>query len=112
MLCWVQEATRERRAANAALVAERRAAGAMSSTYNGVSWYRKYQQWAARVRMGGARRTLGYFDDEAEAAKAVDKALVATGRDGEDLDVLPPVEEMFSADSLDESAKIPLAKPK
>ena len=26
---------------------------------------------------------MGYFDDEAEAAKAVDKALVAAGRDGE-----------------------------
>ena len=84
VLCWVQEATRERRAANAALVAERRAAGARSSSiYNGVWWDKNEQQWKATLRMGGVKRALGYFDDEAEAAKAIDRALVAAGRDGE-----------------------------
>ena len=56
------------------------------------------------------------FLDAAEAAAGgrgrPPRAWKPTGRDGEDLDVLPPVEEMFSADSLDESAKIPPAKPK
>ena len=72
------------RAANAARVAERRAAGARSSSiYNGVSWHKKWQQWQATLNKGGVMRHLGFFDDEAEAAKAVDRALVAAGRDGE-----------------------------
>ena len=84
MLCWVQEATRATRAANAALVDERRAAGATSSsTYNGVSWDKNHQRWHAQIKMGGQGRSLGHLDDEAEAAKAVDRALVAAGRDGE-----------------------------
>ena len=51
--------------------------------YNGVVWDKKWQQWKARLTSGGVERNLGYFDDEAEAAKAVDKALVTAGRDGE-----------------------------
>ncbi len=82
----MQEATRAARAANAALVAERRAAGARSSTYNGVSWAKSKQQWQAQHSdINGCVLVvhLGHFDDEAEAAKAVDKALEAAGRDGE-----------------------------
>jgi hypothetical protein len=41
-----------------------------SSPYLGVSWYKSGSKWTAHIR----NRTLGYFFDEAEAAKAYDAA--------------------------------------
>jgi len=40
------------------------------------------------------------------------KAWKPTGRDGEDVDVLPPVEEIFPEGCRDETAKIPPVKPR
>ena len=40
------------------------------------------------------------------------KAWKPTGRDGEDVDVLPPMEELFAEGVADELAKIPPAKPR
>jgi hypothetical protein len=56
------------------------------------------------------------FLDPAEATAAgrgrPAKSWKPTGRDGEDVDVLPPIEKVFPADPGDEMAKIPPAKPR
>jgi hypothetical protein len=56
------------------------------------------------------------FLDTAEAAAAgrgrPPKAWKPTGRDGEDVDVLPPVEELFSEGDGNEMDKFPPAKPR
>lgn len=43
-----------------------------SSKYKGVSWHKKNQKWRAQI--GKKRHSLGYFDNEIDAAKAYDKA--------------------------------------
>ena len=47
-----------------------------TSKYKGVSRFRYYKQWKwrARIKVNGIQRVLGYFDDEAEAARAYDEA--------------------------------------
>lgn len=57
-------ATRRQNAAN------RRPRG--KSRYLGVSWHRPMQRWIAKIRVGEKNYHIGYFIDEAEAAKARD----------------------------------------
>jgi hypothetical protein len=45
-----------------------------ASKYKGVYWKKDTKKWAACIKKGGKRKHLGYFDDEAEAAKAYDDA--------------------------------------
>jgi hypothetical protein len=45
-----------------------------SSTYRGVSWNKRDNIWAAYIHYDGKQRSLGYFEDEEEAARAYDKA--------------------------------------
>lgn len=52
----------------------RRIARNNTSGFIGVSWYRRYRKWVASVRVGGISKTLGYFDDPIDAAKARDLA--------------------------------------
>jgi hypothetical protein len=59
--------------------AQDRAAAAASerqgpSTFVGVSWFKKNHRWAATISHDGKKQHLGYFDDEQEAAQAVDTA--------------------------------------
>ena len=42
------------------------------SKFVGVSWDKSWCKWMARIYHGGKRQHLGYFDDEHEAARAVD----------------------------------------
>jgi hypothetical protein len=45
-----------------------------ASLYKGVSWYRRYGKWQAHITIGGKRRSVGYFTNETEAARAYDAA--------------------------------------
>jgi hypothetical protein len=78
-----------------------------------------------RRRLKTGRSTVAGFLSELEDKGFLDPAEVAasgrgrppkawkpTGRDGEDVDVLPPVEELFPEGSRTESSKIPPANPR
>ena len=43
-----------------------------SSKYRGVGWNKGHDQWQAQIKVAGENEILGYFDDEAEAARAYD----------------------------------------
>jgi hypothetical protein len=44
------------------------------SKFVGVSWDKKRRKWKAQISHDGKNQNLGYFDDEREAARAVDTA--------------------------------------
>lgn len=44
------------------------------SKYRGVGWHKRDKLWYARIRIEGKRKTLGYFKDELDAAKAYQEA--------------------------------------
>jgi len=52
----------------------RKAAGV--SEYLGVSWYAPSSKWRAKIVTDRRQKHLGYFDDEAAAAKAYDAAAI------------------------------------
>ena len=45
-----------------------------SSRFKGVCWHKGRKKWSPRICFNGKRKTIGYFDDEIEAAKAYDEA--------------------------------------
>jgi hypothetical protein len=47
-----------------------------TSKYVGVSWNKQYQKWKAAISVHGTKKPLGLFDDEVEAARAVNAAQV------------------------------------
>jgi hypothetical protein len=51
-----------------------------SSKYRGVSWRKDKSQWEAQIKVAGKLEHLGYFDDEAEAARAFDTRAAELGR--------------------------------
>eukprot|EP01046_Picozoa_sp_COSAG06_P066341 COSAG06_NODE_16693_length_986_cov_1.698985_1_plen_194_part_10 len=55
-------------------VAKRRKKGVPTSDFVGVCWNKKDRKWVAYIYRDGKRQHLGYFDDEREAARAVDTA--------------------------------------
>ena len=44
-----------------------------TSKYKGVSWNTRREKWYAQIQVNKKKRPLGYFADEAEAARAYDK---------------------------------------
>lgn len=45
-----------------------------NSPYKGVFLHRQSGRWNARIRHSGRQHSLGYFDDQVDAARAYDKA--------------------------------------
>jgi SHAQKYF class myb-like DNA-binding protein len=53
-----------------------------SSEYRGVNWHRSTQKWHSQIQFKNAKKHLGLFDDEKEAAKRYDEeARVLQGKD-------------------------------
>ena len=44
-----------------------------SSIYKGISWFKRDKKWQAHIQLNGKRKNLGYFDDEIEAVKTLNK---------------------------------------
>jgi len=44
------------------------------SKYKGICWHKHIRKWQAQICYGGKHKTVGYFVDETEAAKAYDNA--------------------------------------
>ena len=55
-------------------VAKRQKKCVTRSEYVGVSWQKQNRKWKAQISHDGKTQHLGYFDDEHEAARAVDTA--------------------------------------
>ena len=47
-----------------------------SSKYRGVYWYKRDQNWIARIRVNGTRYVIGHFNSEVEAGEAYQQELV------------------------------------
>lgn len=47
-----------------------------SSKYKGVAWVKNCRKWWAYINLHGKRTSLGYFNDETEAAMAYDAAAI------------------------------------
>lgn len=62
------------RLASVANQANRRPLEGCTSIYKGVGWNKEEGRWRARIALGPVRTTLGFFDEEADAAKAYDEA--------------------------------------
>jgi len=45
-----------------------------TSRFKGVSWHKRDEKWDAKINKHGKRYHLGYFTDEADAARAYDRA--------------------------------------
>jgi hypothetical protein len=52
----------------------RRSTRQTSSRYRGVTWNKERRKWRAAISAGGKYRSLGFFADEDEAARAYDDA--------------------------------------
>ena len=50
-----------------------------TSRFRGVCWHKCHKKWAAIITLAGKLKHLGYFDDEAEAAKTRDQAAIQYG---------------------------------
>ena len=63
-----------------AVCAELRTLPRFAPKFWGVAWDKRKRRWAARYRdADGKTRTIGYFDDQEEAAHAVNAAIRAAG---------------------------------
>ena len=61
-----------------------------TSLFRGVCWHKSHKKWAAIITLAGKLKHLGYFDDEAEAAKTRDQAAIQYGFNPEALNQPKP----------------------
>ena len=47
-----------------------------TSTYKGVSWFKRDKRWKAQIRINTKLKHLGYFTSEIDAAKSYNKAAI------------------------------------
>ena len=52
----------------------RKPRGACSSRFKGVYWHKASKKWSARIKHQAKQHSLGYFDDERDAARAYNVA--------------------------------------
>ena len=52
-----------------------------TSRFRGVCWNRKERMWRAKIRIAGAPKYIGTYDDETEAARAYDSVIRAQNLD-------------------------------
>lgn len=45
-----------------------------TSGHKGISWFKQYEKWRARINIYGKEHHLGYFEQKIEAIKAVQQA--------------------------------------
>lgn len=69
--CNLREATKSQNAHNM------RSNLGVTSSYKGVSWYKRDSTWEAKIKTDGQYRFLGRFADEEAAARAYDAAALA-----------------------------------
>lgn len=74
--CNLRSATRSQNNVNRAKQATY-AGKPTTSRFKGVTWDREKRCWRAAMRVGGRPKRLGRFDDEVEAARAYDRAILA-----------------------------------
>jgi hypothetical protein len=85
-----------------------------SSRFWGVTWNREKKKWRAQIKSAdGKYRHIGYFDDEEEAARAVNRAIRDAGLEGkrqmnavDATGALVPKEPGVSAPRRDRSAVV------
>jgi hypothetical protein len=56
------------------LVNSKKRSDSKTSHFKGVSWFKPMNSWRAHINLNRKQISLGYFDDEIEAAKAYDDA--------------------------------------
>ena len=51
-----------------------------ASSFTGVRWRAKRKRWEAHLRVGGKKKSLGFYKNEEDAARAVDRSAGRLGR--------------------------------
>ena len=82
----MQEEERAARITKGDEAAATKEATGKTSRYFGVTWKKRIRRWHAQVWRGGKVHIIGLYDDELDAARDVDKWLLANGRRRVNLD--------------------------